>query len=136
MRRNSGFETIRTEGSLLPADLLQRIAEGDRDLKGLKAQDYHITGEKLNEAISRSWNTLTVIWSHFRKQAENLQEGNPTTGFTREKWLLPLFKHLDYGRLQPSKATQIDDKSYPISHFWHKSPIHLVGMDIDLNKRT
>lgn len=136
MRRDSGFETIRTEGSLLPSDILQRIAEGDSDLKGLKAQDYHITGEKLNEAISRSWNTLTVIWSHFRKQVENLQEGQPTTGFTREKWLLPLFKHLDYGRLQPSKATQIDDKSYPISHFWHKSPIHLVGMDVDLNKRT
>ncbi len=136
MRRDSGFETIRTEGSLLPADLLQRIAEGDSDLKGLKAQDYHITGEKLNEAISRSWNTLTVIWSHFRKQAENLQEGHPTTGFTREKWLLPLFTHLDYGRLQSSKATQIDNKSYPISHFWHKSPIHLVGIDIDLSKRT
>lgn len=136
MRRDTGFETIRTEGSLLPADLLKRIAEGDSDLKGLKAQDYHITGEKLNEAISRSWNTLTVIWSHFRKQAENLQEGQPTTGFTREKWLLPLFTHLDYGRLQSSKATQIDNKSYPISHFWRNCPIHLVGFDIDLSKRT
>jgi len=29
------FTTVRTEGNLLPMGLLQRVAEGDRNLEGL-----------------------------------------------------------------------------------------------------
>ena len=31
-RRDQPFRTIRSEGALLPSDLLQRIAQGDKDL--------------------------------------------------------------------------------------------------------
>ena len=47
------FTTIRTEGAILPADLLQRIAEGDASLGGLTPEAYHLAaGEKINEAIN------------------------------------------------------------------------------------
>jgi len=47
-KRQNIFTTIRTEGAILPVDLLQRVAEGDADLDGLKPEDYHLVGgEKL-----------------------------------------------------------------------------------------
>ena len=51
----SNFTTVTTEGAILPADLLQRIADGRVD--GLAPTDYHLApNERLNEAINRSWN--------------------------------------------------------------------------------
>lgn len=48
----SSFTTVKTEGGLLPADLLQRIAEG-RNVEGLRPEDYHLLlGERLNERRS------------------------------------------------------------------------------------
>ena len=56
LRSGSLFQTARTEGGLLPADLLQRVADNDGQLDGLKPSDYHLApGERLNEAIARSW---------------------------------------------------------------------------------
>ena len=49
MRGKTGdiFTTIRTEGALLPVDLLQRILAGDKGLPGLTPEDYHLSGEKV-----------------------------------------------------------------------------------------
>jgi hypothetical protein len=50
---------------LLPVDLLQRISENDASLKGLTPESYHLApGEKLNEAINRSWNRLMDCGVH------------------------------------------------------------------------
>lgn len=131
------FATIRTEGSLLPADILQRIAEGDGDLEGLKPTDYHLVeGERLNEAISRSWNRLLAIWKSFKAGIDRLPEKDFGTTLTRERWLLPLFEELHYGRLSTSKAVDIEGKSYPVSHFWQQAPIHLIGCNVDIDRRT
>ena len=65
------FLTIRSEGAILPPDLLQRIVAGDAELDGLKADDYHLPkGEKINEATSRAWNRLLGVWASFRAAAE------------------------------------------------------------------
>ena len=53
MRSSDRFPTIRTEGAILPADLLQRIAAGDNGLIGLAPSSFHLLeGEKLNEDIT------------------------------------------------------------------------------------
>src|SRR5512147_113901 len=130
------FLTIRAEGALLPVDLLQRIVENDPDLGGLTPESYHLSGEKLNEAINRSWNRLLGAWAAFRVAREKLPEGDPGTSVTREKWLLPLFDELDYGRLQITKAIEIEGKSYAISHGWNEVPIHLVGCGAELDRRS
>ncbi len=133
----SPFLTIHTEGALLPADLLQRVLGNDKDLGGLTPSDYHLPpGEKLNEAINRSWNRLQGAWAAFQTSRGRLKEGDPGTTLTRERWLLPLFQELGYGRLVTTKAVEIEGKSYAISHGWANVPIHLVGCGVDLDRRT
>src|SRR5687767_11276539 len=119
------FTTIRTEGAILPADLLARISEGDPKLDGLTPASYHLlAGEKLNEATNRSWNRLVSAWANFKAAQERLAPGDPGTSDTREKWLLVLFDELRYGRLPTARAIDIEGKSYPISHRWGHVPIH------------
>ncbi len=127
--------TIRTEGSLLPADLLARVSEEDATLPGMTAASYHRSGERLNEAISRAWTALQSAWSHFQAGLESLPVDDLGTTITRERWLLPLFEKLDYGRLQTAGRFEIEGKSYPISHSWGLNvPIHLVSTKVDLDR--
>ncbi len=135
-RSREDFTTIRTEGQILPPDLLTRIVERDKDLEGLDPGSYHLVGQTLNEAISRSWTVLQGVWASFKDRRAALPEGQPETAMTRERWLLPLFRELDYGRLETMRAVEIEGKSYPISHRWRHAPIHLVGFRTDLDKRT
>lgn len=135
----SPFLTIHTEGALLPVDLLQRILASDKSLEGLTPESYHLSGEKLNEAINRAWNRLQGAWAAFQTSRSRLKDGEPGTTLTRERWLLPLIQELGYGRLLTAKAIEIEGKSYPISHSWGPAeapvPIHLVGCGVDIEKR-
>ena len=131
------FLTVKTEGAILPTDLLQRIVEGDPELGGLTPDSYHLArGEKLTEATSRSWNRLLGFWSAFQPVKEKLPASDAGTSATRERWLLPLLQELGYGRLLTAKAISIDGKTYPISHGWNRTPIHLLGCRVDLDRPT
>lgn len=135
--KTTPFLSIKTEGGLLPPDILERIARADKELGGLEPTHYHLPQrEKLNEAINRAWNRVRIFWEKFQKARQNLSENQTGTSITRELWLLPLLQELGYGRLLPCKAQEIDGKTYPISHFWHKSPFHLIGCNLPLDKRT
>ncbi len=143
LRKRNIFTTIRAEGSILPADLLQRISNQqkqpgrDAHLKGLTPDDYHLAGGlRLNEAINQSWNRMQGAWAVFQNALDKLQLSDTGTTVTREKWLLPLFQELGYGRLPTAKAIEIEGKSYPISHLWQQTPIHLVSARVDLDTRT
>jgi len=136
-RPNQPFSTIKTEGLLLPPELIARVADLDPKLPGIRPEDYNLPkGERINEATNRSWNRLTALWARFRKELEGLSEGDAATGLTRDRWLLPLFDELGYGRLQRHQALDIDGKTYAISHLWGHAPIHLVGAGLDLDKRA
>ncbi len=137
-KRSSIFNTIRTEGAILPAELLQRIVSGDPTLEGLKSTDYHLSpSERLNEAATRSWNRLIGVWQTYREILNQLPEESIGTTETRERWLLPLFQELGYGRLQTQKSIEIEDKTYPISHKASEPvAIHLVSFKWDLDKRN
>ncbi|RJP44847.1 MAG: SAM-dependent DNA methyltransferase [Desulfobacteraceae bacterium] len=138
MRHGSrnAFLAVKTEGGLLPADMLERISAGDNAVSGLDPADYHLpAGEKLNEAVNRSWNRLKTVWQKFGTERAGLSPAEPGTTITRENWLLPMFQELGYGRLFAAKSQIIDDKLYPISHSWHHSPLHLVGCNISLDSR-
>ena len=135
----STFTTVTTEGAILPADLLQRIAEG-RELEGLRPADYHLApNERLNEAISRSWNRLLGVWESFDEQRKALPEDDRGTTLTRERWLLILFQELGYGRLPFKGSLALDGQdeasaSYPISHEYDRVPIHLVSLRQPLDR--
>lgn len=136
MRATTAFMTVRSEGVLLPPDLLQRIADGDANLGGLTPEAYHRPGERLNEAINGAWNSLQSAWANFTSARDKLSPNDPGTSITRERWLLPLFRALDYGRVAPASAVTIDGKTYPISHRWEQIPIHLLGCNIEIDTRT
>jgi len=125
---------------MLPSDLLARLLEG-ANLPGLKPEDYHLgAGEKLNEAISRSWTRLQSLWLGFQKSRTALPPADLGTSLTREKWLLQLFQELGYGRLLAASPHRIDDKDYAISHVWHGQHYqvlaHLVSFRAEIDKRS
>ncbi len=140
-RNRSAFASIHTEGALLPVELLQRISENDKGLEELHPESYHLApGEKVNETINRAWNRLSGLWVVFKAARVRLGSNDPGTTVTRERWLLPLFQELGFGRLSTAKAVEIEGKTYPISHVWRAAntavPLHLVGCGIELDKRT
>lgn len=131
------FTTAHVEGLLLPPELLTRISDLDRDLPGLKPADYHLPrGERINEAVNRAWNRLLGLWRGFQAALAELPESDVATALTRERWLLPLFQELGYGRLQRHKAIEIGGRNYAISHYWERAPIHLIGARLDLDRRA
>jgi len=137
MRRTTRqFSCVRTEGGLLPQDLLSRIQAGDRELPGLDPGSYHLDRhERIGEAVNRSWSRLVAAWRAFREALDREPPASPATGLTRERWLLPLFQELGYGRLPRAQSIEVDGKPYAVSHMWHRSPIHLLGAGVDLDRR-
>lgn len=149
------FTTVKTEGAILPADLLQRIAGGK--MEGLQPADYHLgPGERLGDAITRAWTRCQGVWETFNDQRGQLAESDSGLSLTRERWLLILFQELGYGRLayqprglevsnrssvignQPpltDNRSPITDPRYPISHLWQHTPIHLVSFRQELDRR-
>ncbi|RJQ26587.1 hypothetical protein C4577_03160, partial [Candidatus Parcubacteria bacterium] len=137
IRSRDIFTSIRTEGAILPPNLLQLIYNGDKSIEGLDPDSYHLgKGEKINEVINRTWNRLLGAWSSFKAGESKLPQNDKATSLTRERWLLILFQELGYGRLITSKAIEIEGKSYPISHMWQNTPVHLIGSRVELERRT
>ena len=132
----NAYTSIRTEGALFTPDFLQGLTTAGGGLGGLTSDSYHLTGEQVHEAASRSWNRLIGAWTGFRASTAALVKGDAATTVTRERWLLPLFVELGFGRLQAARAIEIDGRSYPVSHAWHHVPLHLVGCGVSLDTRT
>lgn len=135
-RSKEQFQTVRSQGAILPPDVLRRIPSLEVD--GLRPEDYHLPPSiKLNEAISQSWSRILSFWKSFREAREKLSESDDTGAvITRERWLLPLFQELGYGRLTTQKSPEIEGKLYPIERFWKAIPIHLVGCKLSLDRRA
>ncbi|PIE53431.1 hypothetical protein CSA37_01485 [Candidatus Fermentibacteria bacterium] len=130
MRKSNIFETVTTRGALLPTDFLTKLSLTPSEVSSTRPEDFNHPGEKLNEVISRAWNTLQIHWKHFSEQEDK------TIAITRERWLIPLFRELDYGNLKRAEKHTIDGKDYPVSHTRDNVPIHLLGTNINLDHRT
>ena len=128
---------VQSHGQLLPVDALQRILARHKAMPGMADADYHLAGERQNEAINRAWLRMLGLWRNFAPIRDNLSAGDAGTGQTRENLLLPLFQELGYGRLSAAKPEERkimlpdgSSTSYAISHFRDESPIHLVGCNV------
>src|SRR5688572_12208928 len=98
MPRQADFQSIRSEGGLLPPDLLGRILKTDGALDGLRPEDYQLApGERVTDATTQAWNKLRRYWADFREAARQLAEGEAGTSLTNEKWTLPLLRELGFG---------------------------------------
>lgn len=136
-RRANDFLAIRSEGGLLPADLLRRVLDPKEKVEGTRPEDYGLPqGERLNEVITQSWNRLRKHWGEFRTAAANLPEGEPATGLTNDKWNLPLLRELGFGLLPTSAGPEVSGRTYAINRFFGPVPIHLVGCGLSLDRRA
>ena len=134
-KRSDQFQTIRTEGALLPPDILQSV--GSLKVDGVSPASYHLPpGTKLNEAIAHSWSVLQKYWKGFQEARQPLDPDKTGTEVTNQHWLLPLFEELKYGRLTTVKSPEIDGRTYPIERFYADQPIHLIGCNLPLDRRT
>ncbi|MEX5635829.1 Eco57I restriction-modification methylase domain-containing protein [Parafrankia sp. FMc2] len=149
----SGFKSVRLTGSVIPADALTRAADGT--LPGQQPTDYGLVGAlTVNAAAARAWDVLLPAHQAWKKGLAKIA-GAPATGYTRDRWLLPLFYELGYGRPTPLRAGidlppglgESTPAHFPVSHqlFWPPAgtgnptaalAIHLLGPDIDLDHKT
>ncbi len=137
----SAFVTVRSEGGLLPSDLLARIATSDADIGGVLPADYGLEkGVRLADAIAQSWAACKMYWPAFKMALARRGEGDSGVTETREQWILPLFRELGYGRLWYHRAPVdvVDGRSFPISHRAGDGPdappIHIVAAIQDLDR--
>jgi hypothetical protein len=136
-RRTIEFQTIRSEGGLLPPDLFRRVVDSTGKLLGVEPGAYGLpAGERINEAVTQSWNRLRRHWTEFRAAAKSQPEGEAVTGLTNDKWSLPLLRELGFGFLATSAGPTIDGKTYAISRFAGNTAIHLVGCRVSLDRRA
>lgn len=134
---------VQSFGQLLPPDALQRILLRHKSMPGMTDADYNLAGERQNEAINRAWHKMLTLWRNFGQIRESLAASETGTAQTRENLLLPLFQELGYGRLSIAKPeerqlvlTDGSRASFPVSHFRDESPIHLVGCNVSLDKKS
>ena len=137
-RRSTNFSlAVKTEGGMFPTDFLLDLASLSKEIEGLKPEQYHLSDrEKINEAINQAYSRLQGFWLSFKDAFEKLPLDDYATSATREKWLLPLFDCLGYGRLTPAEAVTVGDRQYKPSHMRESVAIHLVGFRVDLDKRS
>jgi len=136
-RHTQEFQSIRSEGGLLPPDLLRRVTDPRSALEGTRPEDYGLpAGERLNEVITQSWNRLRKHWVEFRAAVGGVAEGETATSLTNEKWTLPLLRELQFGTLPTTAGPELGGRSYAIQRFSGPVPIHLIGCKVSLDKRT
>jgi hypothetical protein len=135
--KRRGFQTIRSEGGLLPPDLLRRVLDPKEGLDGTRPEDYGLPqGERLNEVITQSWNRLRKHWAEFRAATAHLPETEAGTGLTNDKWSLPLLRELGFGLLPTTAGPEVDGRTYAINRFFGPVPMHLLGCGLSLDRRA
>jgi hypothetical protein len=128
----TSLQAISVVGGVVPPGLLDRIQTGDVTKGSLDPASYHLAGrETVRDAASRAWAYLRGAWTAWRER------GDTSATSARERWLLVLLNELGYGRVPPlARGYTVDERDYPISHAWQHIPIHLLGPEVDLDRRA
>lgn len=133
------LNTIRSEGSLISADLLSAIHSGEA--YGQKAGDFGVDGKiRLIDEIAACWSDAKAYWAAFQHGMGRVKEGDSGATVTREQWILPLLRTLGFEGITFSRsAAQVGGETYFISHRLGEGaeglPIHVEGARNDLDRR-
>lgn len=131
------FPTIRIEGSILSADILDKLENAD--LRGQLAKDFGLPPTaKVKEEIVRAWTDAQGLWRVYKRQMELVAHDKSGTTETRRYWMLPLLGLLGYNPELLRDVPRTDDKTYPISHADASRgnlPLHIMGFNDSLDKR-
>ncbi|MGV9533963.1 Eco57I restriction-modification methylase domain-containing protein [Streptosporangium sandarakinum] len=136
--RGAPYTAVEVAGGLIPQDVLSRIGAADRELPGIRPEDYHLAAsERLGDAASRRWDYLLGAYRAFRERVDALPAGDPATTPTRERWLQILLGELGFGHVPFVRGgLTAGGKEFPVSHLWHNVPMHLLGWNAELDRGT
>ncbi len=131
------FPAIRIEGGLFSPDLLDKLLSGD--LPGQKPKDFWIEGRRpLNDEIAGAFADARALWGVFKHRLERLSPSELATSETREYWVIPFLRLLDYELQYNPRAYEVDGHSFAISHRAGQTedspPVHIVGARQELGR--
>jgi hypothetical protein len=134
----SQYIGIRSEGGLVPYDVLDKIAKEESGL-GQRSKDFDLpAGRRLTDEIARAWSDAQDYWHIFQRRAANLSEDETGATLTR-KWISDLLELVGYELALQQAGVVISGKNYPISHRAEASedspPVQIEGFRTDLDKR-
>lgn len=130
------FPSIRLEGSIFTADLLDAIAREDKHSQ--KPADFGLDSSmKVKDEIASTWASAKALWTGYQAKIASLREGQTGVSETRNLFILPLLALLGY---QPEKADAeiLNGKSYAISHrdiSRDGFPLHIMGWHDSLEQK-
>ena len=134
------YTAIITEGGLLPADMLQAIAEGEQgSLAGQRPADFGLpANRRMSDDIAAAWGQVRAQWQIFQAAIERRPQDSHTT-LTRRYWVEPFLQLIGYEPTSTKSARRVDNRTYAISHSADANedspPIHIEGKDTDIDRR-
>lgn len=128
-------DTYRSEGGLLPPDLLDRVLAGEWG--GQQDRDFGPEVGRLAQAIPAAWGEIRTHWASFRLALRRLGPEESATGLTRE-WMTRCLRVLGYRLVYQERAAVVDGQRYDLSHRVAEAdgmPVHIVAVGRDLTRR-
>lgn len=124
------YPSIRIEGAILSADILDKIEQGE--LPGQKPKDFGFAGSnvRVKDEIVKAWADAQDMWRIYKRKMDDVSEHKAGTTETRNFWMVPLLGILGYEIELYRKAQEIHGKTYAISHRASNIdnfPIHIFG---------
>jgi hypothetical protein len=121
------YPSIRIEGGILSPDILDRIEDAD----GQKPAHFELDSSgKVKDEILRVWADGQHYWAAFQHKIESLKSDSPAITETRNLWIVPLLSLLGYQLEYQARGTELNGKTYPISHRVtnrKQTPLHIIG---------
>ncbi|WCJ60726.1 restriction endonuclease [Fontisphaera persica] len=131
------FPSIRIEGSILAADILEKIEQAD--VIGQKPSDFGLPADaKVKDEIVRAWADAQDLWRIFRRKLDATKEGTSATTETRNFWVVPLLGLLGYQVELARKGEEVLGKNYFLSHrvpTRDQFVVHIMGYRDSLDKK-
>jgi len=141
-RSTAAYAAIRTEGGLLPPDLLERILRQDVSLGGFAPKDYGLQLDiRLMAQMSEAWQAIQTHYASFRRSMQLIERDNvPGTSETRA-WVQSVLRELGFRELRfVAAAETVGNRSFLISHragdAENAPPIHIVSFRQGLDERS
>jgi hypothetical protein len=129
---NHTLDAIRIEGSLLPAEFIQRLLELKADHQS--AAEYGVPpGIQLRDDIGRSWRIATTLWASFQARRHRPDVKPEAVGV--KYWLEPfLIQVLGFGHWTAISGETLDERRFPLTHKLGATPLLLIPDTCDLDR--
>ena len=131
-KSNISNAALHIEGSLLPAEFIQKLLELTADHQS--AIDYGIPpGLNLKDEIGRYWRIASALYTDFKVRRD--KPGAKVDQVSMANWLLPLFTRvLGFEAWHATSGENLDERYFPITHKLGAAPLLLVPQSVDLDK--